>query len=284
MASSLPVEERYCRGDRTWYTLDAYLQWAVQFFGTKEGALRYWQKRMRPRNAKPDVIHPISNVHVDRRVAAKVSKPGMPPDVLRHCEPQHVYQWNQVQREHVHQRIGPELWKSVIPSRLIQNGEPLHAYEWNEVQGQFYCLLCSSFATEAHISSRVHKHRSQWPETYLWYLHPSLSEHVRHAPDCVPQDLLQHGEPPHAYEWIDLAGEFYCKLCRSFATGRHTSCKKHKYRSQHAEAYLWEACSQKSSSSTQCFKRAREAKASQSSSGFPGLPVPEWRDNWSTVD
>ena len=176
IASLLPAEERYCRGDRTWYTLDAYLEWAVQFFGTKEDALHYWQKRMKPSNAKQNVTHHISSVHVDRRVAPEMCKPGMPPD-------------------------------------LLQNGEPQHAYEWNEVQG-----------------------------------------------------------------------EFYCRLCGRFATGRHTLSEKHKYRSQNAEAYLWEPGSQKSSSSSQCSKETAQAKTSQSQSASAFLPTPEWRGTWSAVD
>ena len=186
LASSLPLEWRYCRGDKTWYTMVAYLEWAVQFFGTKEDALHYWERRMTPPNGQENLMDKVSSVHVDRRVAPKVCKPSVPQD-------------------------------------LLQKGEPLHAYEWNELRREFYCRLCAKFATGTHTSSEKHKYRSQWPETYLWQFRPSVLVDRRVAPDvhdtkvckpCVPPALLQNGEPLHAYEWNDLARLLLKVMCQ----------------------------------------------------------------------
>ena len=64
----------------------------------------------------------------------------------------------------------------------------------------------------------------------------------------------------------------------------HYVTSTNKYRSQDAKAYLWEPSSQKSSSSTQCWKETGQAKASQSQSASAFLPTPEWRGTWSAVD
>jgi len=34
--------------------------------------------------------------------------------------------------------------------------------------GDFYCLLCKQWATEAHLSSKKHTRRAETPEYYLW--------------------------------------------------------------------------------------------------------------------
>lgn len=40
-------------------------------------------------------------------------------------------------------------------------------YKWNSEQGKYYCLLCGSFAEEAHVSSVRHKQRAETPQYYL---------------------------------------------------------------------------------------------------------------------
>lgn len=87
----------------------------------------------------------------------------------------------------------------------------------------FYCLLCSAWATDGHVSSDKHKSRADNPEWYGQYLRRGDS---------------QAFDARFSRPWFESRdGEYYCRLCNAWATEGHVSSDRHKKREQYPEHY-----------------------------------------------
>lgn len=128
--------------------------------------------------------------------------------------------------------------------------------------GEPYCLICSAYATEAHVRSDKHMQKLLWfrkqtnPDLELkrWVQQrciksissshpPASSSAVWDAPNGWVGTVMEY-EPqipdgdPLWYEWRPEYDMFWCKLCRKFADASHLDSAMHKNRSACPDTYL----------------------------------------------
>lgn len=101
-------------------------------------------------------------------------------------------------------------------------------------QGEWYCNLCTAWATEGHVLADKHQQRSKDPQ---WYgFGSSTSGGSGSAATFTPQC---YNKP-----WFELRdGEYYCNLCSAWATEGHIGSAKHEYRASEPEHYGFGASS-----------------------------------------
>jgi len=103
---------------------------------------------------------------------------------------------------------GPANWQS-----NVDYNKP-----WFEKKdGEFYCNLCSAWATDGHVASEKHKTRESNPQ---WY-------------GFGGGQPVQRTEP-----WFEHKdGMDYCNLCGAYATDGHLESEKHRKRAANPEWY-----------------------------------------------
>jgi len=101
--------------------------------------------------------------------------------------------------------------EALMPVQVPMNGGPEYQKPWfQQRDGDWYCLLCSSWATEGHIGSDRHKRRAEYPD---WYGFPSESSGAAsHASPGLQASVSQVTAPlPPPWErvWSSDHGRFY---------------------------------------------------------------------------
>merc|ERR1719291_704486 len=102
--------------------------------------------------------------------------------------------------------------------------------------GEFYCLLCSAWATEGHVGSDRHKKREMYSESYgyaagsapppppntngvCWSGSTTTYTGATWMQDPAYSELMREYRSKPWFEERD--GEWYCNLCNSWATEGH---------------------------------------------------------------
>jgi len=142
------------------------------------------------------------------------------------------------------------------PEWYMGEGTAVRSAEYNKPwfedrEGQWYCLLCSQWATDGHLAGDKHRKREACPEYYgSW---PGQDQAFDAAQACgaasssmpamgyglaVPSASYAAAQPRPNEPWLEVKqGELYCNLCGSWATDGHLSSDKHKRRAAEPEWY-----------------------------------------------
>mmetsp|Transcript_18935 Transcript_18935/g.42407 ORF Transcript_18935/g.42407 Transcript_18935/m.42407 type:complete len:430 (+) Transcript_18935:97-1386(+) len=96
--------------------------------------------------------------------------------------------------------------------------------------GDYFCTLCSNYATLAHMKSEKHLKREAWEQEKL-----NPPEHCpKEQPKCsdaAPEDAVDYNKP-----FIVMKDDcYYCTLCKSYATKEHMASEKHLKRAEWEE-------------------------------------------------
>jgi len=126
---------------------------------------------------------------------------------------------------------------------------------WFELKGgsDWYCNLCSAWATYEHCISSRHVNRAEHPQ---WYGFGDIA------------DVQEEYRRP----WFEERdGAYYCNLCGAWATDGHIQAEKHRKREACPEWYGFPGV-------------ASRREAPSASSGEVAVEDPAWQKYWSADD
>jgi len=185
--------------------------------------------------------------------------------------------------KHSHRAANPEWYgyppASVegVPAQQVQNNQVL--VQNNQVQnnpggwttpdfnkpyfekrdGDYYCNLCSAWATDGHVNSDKHQRRA---EQATWYNDPQST---------AASSSSWPGSPDFSASYFEFRdGDWYCKLCANWATPDHVASDKHKKRAAYPDWYGFPEANASGAS-------ASSAVQTQATAALP----PPWEQHYS---